>query len=77
MLFFLPASRKTAKFLLTFESRFLLKTDSGLRVEFLLKTDSEYPKDTGVNKPFVSVTFIFWTLFSCFFGGGTGGRLLP
>jgi len=26
-----------------------------LRVEFLLKTDSGYPKDTGVNKPFVSV----------------------
>ena len=22
-----------------------------LRVEFLLKTDSGYPKDTGVNKP--------------------------
>ena len=24
---------------------------TGLRVEFLLKTDSGYPKDTGVNKP--------------------------
>jgi len=24
---------------------------SDVRVEFLLKTDSGYPKDTGVNKP--------------------------
>ena len=39
-----------------------------LRVEFLLKTDSGYPKDTGVNKPFVSPIASF--LFSVSSRGG-------
>ena len=32
-----------------------------LRVEFLLKTDSEYPKDTGVDKPWqpLRIPFLF------------------
>jgi len=30
---------------------FLHGASAPLRVEFLLKTDSGYPKDTGVNKP--------------------------
>jgi len=33
-----------------------------LRVEFLLKTDSGYPKDTGVDKPFLSWVSLFLSL---------------
>jgi len=33
------------------ETRFKRFEMENLRVEFLLKTDSGYPKDTGVNKP--------------------------
>jgi len=36
----------------------IITKDLLLRVEFLLKTDSGYPKDTGVNKPWLFLPWV-------------------
>jgi len=46
-----PTSKSTSRTQRCMQQCGLIMFRNLLRVEFLLKTDSGYPKDTGVNKP--------------------------